>query len=305
MVMKRLFLAGAALGGVAASWRALRLQEPVSLCDKVVVITGASSGIGKAAAHAFAREGAQLVLAARRVEKLCEVADALADCGTPVLIAPTDVTRDADLQALVETAVRAFGRIDVLVNNAGLSYGSYHQDLEPTCLRDLVQVNVYGPLRLTQLVLPVMLRQGYGHIVNVSSMAGLIPAPGLAAYAATRTAIISFSTALRRELAGSGVRVSAVMPTFTSTPMTQAVSEASLHRSGALILERFDPPEVPAAAIVNAVRYNRRETLMGGVQIRIGAVLGRLAPGLIDRFWRKSVNTPDFIKAMGGLGEGS
>lgn len=274
------------------------------LTGKVVIITGASSGIGRAAAHAFAREGACVVLVARRAERLRAVADQLAEMGAAAWVMPADVTCDHDLEALVEHALGACGRIDILVNNAGLAFGGGHHALEPARLRRLVDTNVYGPLRLAQLVLPVMLRQGSGHIVNVSSMGGVIAPPGQAAYAATRTALISFSRALQRETAGTGVRVSVVMPTFVNTPMTRGVSEAAVKASGALAsIERFDPPLAPAAAIVNAVRFDRREVLMGGLQLRLGAAVERIAPRLVDWFWRARVDTPAYIETVSRLGE--
>ncbi|MCZ7547307.1 MAG: SDR family NAD(P)-dependent oxidoreductase [Anaerolineae bacterium] len=115
------------------------------LTGKVVIITGASSGIGRAAAHAFAREGACVVLVARRAERLRAVADALAEMGAAAWVMPADVTCDHDLEALVEHALGACGRIDILVNNAGLAFGGGHHALEPARLRRLVDTNVYGP----------------------------------------------------------------------------------------------------------------------------------------------------------------
>lgn len=305
MTSMRLLLAlGAAFGGGLALLRVSR-REPVALRDKVVIVTGASSGIGKTAARAFAREDARVVLVARRAEPLREVAAELETCASPALIVPTDVTCDDQLHALVETVLRAFGRIDVLVNNAGLACGGYHQDIDPARLRRLVATNVYAPMRLAQLVLPVMLRQRSGHIVNISSMAGYIPAPGQAAYCATRAALLSFSAALRRETAGTGVHVCAVMPTFVTTPMTRAVSERAVRASGALWpVERFDPPEVVAAAIVDAVRYHRREVPMGGLEMRLAAAGAWLTAWIMDQYWRGIARTPDYVAAISRLGEG-
>ncbi len=139
------------------------------------------------------------------------------------------------------SAVQArFGRIDVLVNNAGLSYGGRLEELDPARLRALGAVNLYGPLRLARAVIPLMMRKGgragefAGHIVNVSSVAGVLLAPGMSVYGATRRGIIAFSTALRRELRGTGIRVSTVLPAFTNTPMADRVGEDALARAGAI-----------------------------------------------------------------------
>jgi short-subunit dehydrogenase len=157
---------------------------------------------------------------------------------------------------------------------------------------------------LTQAILPVMLRQGAGHIVNVSSMAGGIAPPGMAAYAATRHGLIVFSDALRRELDGTGIYVSTVLPTWTRTPMIRDVAERAMRRSGAMRYgEIFDEAEVPAAAIVDAVRTRRREIQLGGRQMRGGYIGERLAGPLIDLYIRTMVDVPGFIEAVRGLGE--
>jgi NAD(P)-dependent dehydrogenase (short-subunit alcohol dehydrogenase family) len=307
--MRRMFWRGLlAVGGIGL-WRLLRRREPVDLRGKVVIITGASSGIGRAAAHAFATAGAHVVLAARRADMLRNLAHELAVYGVRALAVPTDVRRDEDLHRLVSATLDAFGRIDVLVNNAGLSYGGPLPELPPDRVRALLEVNLYGPLRLAQLVLPVMLRQEAdasglaGHIVNVSSMAGQIPAPGMTVYAATRIGLTRFSDALRREVDRTGVRVSSVFPTWTRTPMADGVPESGLRASRTLLpAERFDEPEVPAAAIVDAVRFNRRAVPLGGLQMRAGYLGRRLAPGLVDLWWRLVVDIPAYIEAVRGLG---
>jgi NAD(P)-dependent dehydrogenase (short-subunit alcohol dehydrogenase family) len=291
MFVKRLFkakfLAGGLLLGAGALLFRRRWSRPVSLAGRVVIITGASAGIGRATAHAFAQAGARVVLVARRAEPLAAVKAELAQYRGEVLAVPADVTCDEALEQLVETALQAFGRIDVLVNNAGISRGGPFTGLPADDLQQLLLINVYGPLRLAQLVLPAMLRQHGGHIVNVSSMAGLLGAPGLAAYNATRSAIIAFSDSLRREVQGSGIYVSAVLPSWTRTPMTGGLDEAGMRAAGLLTpLTSFDPPERPAQAIVDAVRYRRAQLTMGGPEIQVLAWQNQLSPRLSDLLYR-------------------
>lgn len=277
---RRYVLLGAMLGGGLALRRVLSHHLPVDLRGKVVLITGASSGIGAAIAHAFAAQGAQVILAARRAEKLLDVAGELDAYGVRALVIPADITREADRVALVNAALREFGRIDVLVNNAGLLLAGYFWQQAPDQMQALVQTNLYAPIRLTQLVLPCMLERREGHIVNVSSVGGRVSLPpGAAVYVASRAGLIAFSETLRREVLPRGVRVSWVLPTWTRTPMVADFDEAYLRSFGLY----FDDPAVPAAAVVDAVRHNRREIVFGGPLVRLGVLAHHLVPGLIDR----------------------
>jgi NADP-dependent 3-hydroxy acid dehydrogenase YdfG len=274
-----------------------------SLDDKVVIITGASAGIGRATAHAFAAAGCQVVLVARRAEVLTEVKAELIRYGKPVLAVPTDIVREDGVQALVRTVNQTFGRIDVLVNNAGLSRGGALQQAGPDQIHQMVELNVYAPMRLTQCVLPQMLKQKQGHIVNVSSVAGVVAAPGQVAYAATRAAVITFSHALRRELDGSGVRVSVVLPGWTRTAMLEKMPESDLRAAGLLnAWITLDPPEVPARAMVDAVRYNRYQVMLGGPQFFVGDIMHRISPRLMDLYYRWFVDKPKWLKILENLG---
>lgn len=276
---------------------------PHSLDDKVVIVTGSSAGIGRATAHAFAAAGCRVVLVARRADVLAEVKAELAQYGKPVLAVPTDIVREDEVQALVETVQQTFGRIDILVNNAGVSLGGAFQQAEADQLRRMVELNVYTPMRLTQCVLPQMLKQKQGHIVNVSSVAGMVAAPGQVAYAATRSAVITFSHALRRELDGTGVRVSLVLPGWTRTAMLEKMPESELRAAGLLnAWITLDPPEVPARAMVDAVRYNRYQVTLGGPQFFIGDILHRISPRLLDLSYRWIGNRAKWLKVLENLG---
>lgn len=294
MVKDKFFLFGAALGlSLVALREAVRYSRPVSLEEKVVVLTGASDGIGRAAAQAFARQGARLVLVARRAHLLNELAEELEGCSGQVLVAPADVSRNEDLQRVVASTLRNFGRIDVLVNNAGVAMGGPLQEQDADAIRRMIAINIYGPIRMTQLVLPTMLKQGSGHIVNVSSMMGLIGMPGASTYSATRSAILGFSNVLRREVSGRGVQVSVVLPGWVRTAMIEKFDPQVARKArvfGPLIA--IDSPQVPANAIVNAVRYRRREIMLGGPQMILGGYAARWMPEYLD-LWYELFTDPD------------
>ena len=287
MARDKFFLFGAALGlSLVALREAVRYSRPISLEDKVVLLTGASDGIGRAAAHAFARQGAHLALVARRAHLLNELAEELRVYGGQVLVVPADVTRDEDLQRVVASTLRNFGRIDVLVNNAGVALGGPLESQDAEGIKRMIAVNVYGPIRLTQLVLPVMFEQGGGHIVNVSSMMGLIGMPGAASYSATRSAVLGFSNVLRREASGRGVFVSVVLPGWTRPPMIDKFDTQLAYKAGVFSpLITIDTPQVPAQAIVDAVRCRRREIMMGGPQMIVGGFSARWLPESLDLWY--------------------
>jgi len=185
----------------------------------VVVITGASSGIGLATAHAFAKRGGRLVLGARREELLDRVRDDLAHrYGAEAVAQRCDVRRAEEVQNLIETATRRFGRLDVLVNNAGAGHYGRVEDTSEQDLRELIETNLLGVFHGIRAAAPVMRRQRSGHIVNVGSAAGKRSWPFHGPYAATKFAVEGLTQALSAELAGSGVTVSLVVPASTRTP---------------------------------------------------------------------------------------
>lgn len=184
---------------------------------KVVIVTGASSGIGRATALAFARAGAHVALGARREDRLREVADEIRALGSEAFPVRTDVARREDVERLVGTALERWGRVDVLVNNAGFGHYARVEDIADEDMRALLDVNFFGTLYGIQAVLPHMRARGAGHIVNVSSVAGRQGFPFHGGYAAAKHAVIGLTAALRGELAGSGVHASVVLPVSTAT----------------------------------------------------------------------------------------
>jgi NADP-dependent 3-hydroxy acid dehydrogenase YdfG len=185
----------------------------VSLKGKVVLITGASSGFGKDAAHLFAAEGARVVLVARRLDRLQLLANEIHKAGGEAIAVPADITRRAEIDLMVRTSLELYGRIDILFNNAGFGGLDWLERLDPE--RDIetqIQVNLTGLILVTQAVLPYMLKRRTGHIINMSSIAGWLAAPSYTVYAATKYGVRGFTTALRREVAPFGIRVSGIYP---------------------------------------------------------------------------------------------
>jgi len=189
----------------------------MNLRGAVVVVTGASAGIGRATALAFARSGSVLVLSARRADRLEVLAGEIGRRGGRALAVPADVTSDADVAALAERTLAEHGRCDVLVNNAGVPGGGPFADVAPERIDAIVRTNLLGVLSVTRAFLPAMLEAGRGHVVNVASIAGLVALPGAAVYSATKHAVVAFSEALDGEVRDRGVRVTAVNPGLVRT----------------------------------------------------------------------------------------
>ncbi len=189
------------------------------LSQKIVLITGASSGIGEACAAAFAREGSSVVIGARRLEKLNAIADKLSSqYGVPVMPIRLDVTDEESCQQFISHALEKFGRIDVLVNNAGLARGrDTVANLQESDMREMFETNVFAVLRLTRLALASMLKVDSGHIINIGSVAGYATYEGGASYCATKFSVRAISEALRFELLGKHIRVSSVSPGLVET----------------------------------------------------------------------------------------
>ena len=183
-----------------------------SLQGKVILITGASSGIGKALAEECARRGASVVLAARRKEKLDTIAAEIREDGGKALAVTTDVSKESDVKRMVDAAVKRFGRIDVLVNNAGYGIKGRMENTTSKELLSIFSVNLFGLHYCCRAVVPVMKRQKGGHIINISSVAGLIPHPLLSAYCATKAAVNLLTDTLRMELAADNLNVSLICP---------------------------------------------------------------------------------------------
>jgi short-subunit dehydrogenase len=259
--------------------------------DKVVIITGASAGIGAATARAFAAAGGRLVLAARSREPLERLAAELP--GT--LAAPTDVADPAQCRALVERALAAHGRIDILINNAGVGLAGPVAELDPADLERALAVDLLGPLHLTQAALPAMRAQGRGQIINVTTVLAAQPLPYLGGYAAAKAALERLSEALRMELRGSGVAVTVVRPGTTRTGFT--ANRLGAGRERRRVAPKGVPPEAVAAAILRAARREPRRAYVR-LADRLALWAGALLPAAVEAALSRAISWE------GGKGEG-
>ena len=223
----------------------------MDLAGRVVIVTGASSGIGEAFARLAARDGARLVLAARRTERLQALAAELPDA----LAVATDLRVPEQVRTMIAAAAEQYGGVDVLVNNAGQGL---HVPLEEVVLSDLeavVELNVYAPLVAMQAVVPLMRARGGGAIVNVSSATTRMAIPGIGAYSATKSALNQLSATARAEWVADGIAVSLVFPRVTATEFHRSLRAGS-YRGGHA---QAHPPELVAEAIRRAIDTGEAE----------------------------------------------
>lgn len=247
------------------------------LAGRNVVITGASSGIGWSAALAYSAAGARVALLARRAEKLRELGDLVRARGGVSFEAACDVSDRGQALEAVRKARAALGPIDVLVNNAGVNEYLRFAEQDFAAVEEIVRVNFLGAAAMTYAVLPEMLERRTGHILNVASLAGLRGVPFMAAYCASKFALVGFTESLRVELYGTGVTLTAFCPGTVKTPMAEkALTDPAIARK-----LRIKTPEAVAERMVDATRRRLPEVVYGEVP---GAVLklAKFAPGFAD-----------------------
>ncbi|MBD2138413.1 SDR family NAD(P)-dependent oxidoreductase [Anabaena sp. FACHB-1237] len=193
--------------------------------SKVAIITGASSGIGKATAIALAAEGAKVVIAARRVERLEELAKHITDNGGKALLVVADITDETQVKNIVQKAKAEYGQIDILVNNAGVSFPGRIENADPSNWRKMIDINVLALMYTTYTVLPIFKAQKSGHIVNISSVAGRIARAGMSAYNVTKWGVNAFSEALRQEVYQDNIRVTIIEPGLVETEIDHHITD--------------------------------------------------------------------------------
>lgn len=256
----------------------------------MVAITGASSGIGRAAAVACAREAAAVAVFARRAERLQELVDQLAGAGGRAIAVPGDVTRAGDVDRFVDRTVAEFGRLDVMVCNAGIGLHGALIDTPAAAMRRLVDVNVLGTFYAAQAALRIFRPATSGHIIAVSSISGRRGVGGTSIYSATKAAQIAFIEGLRAELAGTGVHASVILPVRADTEFQGAIA-----RDFGRVAAASGPhqsAEVVAEAIVRCIVSPKPEVYPYRAA-RWLSILNVVAPATTDRIMRRHVRRPD------------
>ena len=264
--------------------------------SEVYWVTGASSGIGAAIAEALLRRGDSVALAARSAERLRATLASIGSVPGRALLVPMDVTDDESVRSGLSLVLAEFGRVDVLVNNAGRAGGVHafvNHDSE--LLRQLFEVNVFGTERMMRAVLPTMLQRRSGTIVNFASTLGYVPMPGAAAYSAAKAAVVSLSAALRAELEGTGVGVSVFSPPHTSTPSGLTMP---------LDLPKIFEPAWVAREFLRFLQGKRAQSLPGGngALIFISRVSPALASRIMNGIGRRALARADAQRELGSGG---
>jgi short-subunit dehydrogenase len=251
---------------------------------RVVAITGASAGIGRATALRLARDGASLVLCARRRDRLDEVAAEVVTAGGRALALVADVTREADMEALVAGALARFGRLDVMMCNAGFGVYGTIDTVSPDQMRRLLDVNYMGTYPAARAATAVFRRQASGHLVIISSIVGRRGVPYMGAYSATKFAQVGLAECLRAEVEGSGIHVTVVFPISTETEFLQVMARESGHATAS------KGPRQPAEAVADAIARALDRPVPEVYPHRLSrglAILAAIAPGFCDRIVKR------------------
>ena len=258
---------------------------PKTLTDKVVLITGASSGFGEEAARQFAKEGCIVVLASRRMQRLTELAEQIRAEGGQALAVGLDVSEQAQIDEAVKTVLDKFGKIDILFNNAGYGSMDWLETLDPAADIDTqINVNLRGLIQVSRAVLPAMLARRAGTIINMSSVAGLIAAPMYSIYCATKYGVRGFTEALRREVAPFGIQVCGIYPgpavtDFGQQPGRENAIKQNLKTPGWIYMSS----DSVARRIVGLAKHPKRALVIPW-WFRPIIVIDSLLPGLVDWF---------------------
>lgn len=267
----------------------------MDLKNKVVIITGASSGIGKAIACKFAKEGCRLTLAARRINLLEQLKEQLN--GTEILIQQTDVSKEEECKRLIEETVKRFGKIDILVNDAGISMRALFEDLDLSVIHQVMNVNFWGTVNCTKFALPYLLKTK-GSVVGVISIAGYIGLPGRTGYSASKFAIRGFLDTLRIENLKNGLHVLVAAPGFTSSNVRKAALTANGTPQGETPRKenKMMSAETCAGHIVRAVKKRKNQIILTFTEGKFAVFLEKIIPGIMNKliyhFMSKEPNSP-------------
>ena len=262
----------------------------MKLSNKIIIITGASSGIGKSLAHEFAKRGANLVLAARQFVTLCEIAQGLEkEYGIKAVAVQCDVAVEDDCAHLIKQAVATFGGIDVLVNNAGISMRALFNDADVSVLKSVMDVNFWGTVYCTKFALPEILKSK-GSIVGVSSIAGYKGLPGRTGYSASKFAVNGFLDALQVENLKTGIHILTACPGFTTSNIRNIALAANGKPQGESTMDedKMMTSEEVAKIIADGVENRTRTLIMTG-QGKLMVFLNKFLPGFVDKMVYKTI----------------
>jgi NAD(P)-dependent dehydrogenase (short-subunit alcohol dehydrogenase family) len=261
------------------------------LKDKVSIVTGAGSGIGRALSEDLARRGATVILVDIDAPLLEDVAASIANTGYQAEANSLDVSNFDEVQKLVEQTLSKYGRLDLIFNNAGIAVGGEVRDCSIDDWRDVIHVNLYGVVNGVAAAYPVMVNQGFGHIVNTASIEGLVPFPGTVSYVASKYGVVGLSNALRIEGADLGVNVSVVCPGYIKTPIFQTCKMINLDREKALasLPDRLGiTPEKCASIILRGVERNQAIIVVTWFA-KLLWLLQRISPNFMLWFMRRDL----------------
>lgn len=251
--------------------------------NKTVIITGASSGIGKACAEAFAKRGANVVISGRNKDNLEQAADELRKTGSQILSVTGDVSNENDCKLLIEKTVEKFGSIDILINNAGISMRALFKDLQLDIIRKVMDINFWGTVYCTKFALPYLLKTK-GSVVGISSIAGYNGLPGRTGYSASKFAMHGFLDALRIENLKTGLHVLIACPGYTASNIRNAalVADGSKQGESPRDEEKMMTAEEVAEEIVKAIA-KRKRTLVLTSQGKLAVLMNKFLPSLTDK----------------------
>lgn len=247
------------------------------LKDKMVLITGGSRGIGPVIAESLTMHGACVALAARSESGLQNVAERLSNTGSKVITVPVDLNIQSQREKLFETVIKEFGRIDILINNAGLETEGAYIELPWTSIQETVEVNLLAPMALTRLILPIMLKNNYGHIINIASIAAKSGGPYAAVYSGTKAGLAEWTRGLRLELAGTNVRFSTIFPGY----VREVGMFARFGKKSPWIIGSCSANQV-TKAVLNAIHKGKIEIIVNSRPLKYSFLINELSPKLGD-----------------------
>jgi len=259
--------------------------------DKIAIVTGAASGIGRALSEELARRGAIVMMADMQAKLLQEVTDSIKKSGCRVKGITLDVTDFDAVKALVDDTVQEYGRLDYIFNNAGIAVGGEVRDCSIDDWRNVIAVDLYGVVHGVHAAYPIMVDQGFGHIINTASLEGLMPFPGTISYVASKYGVVGLSNALRVEGADLGVKVSVVCPGYIKTPIFHTSKMIKIDRQKVLeaLPERLGiTPEECALVILRGVERNKATIVVTGMA-KVLWMVQRICPRLILWMMRRNM----------------